>query len=137
MYFVGDFEIINNELESYSKKLVKAPQIVVLNKTDLLFEDFTKLEEFKEKFLLNKINIKEIPGYSVYYQPLFDLMDKEHGKILTISEMDEIIETALKVKKIINFYIKLIFLIKALRSQINISIFFVKNNILWACSSVD
>jgi hypothetical protein len=27
------------------------------------------------------------------YQPLFDLMDKEHGRILTISEMDEIIST--------------------------------------------
>jgi predicted small metal-binding protein len=32
------------------------------------------------------------------YQPLFDLMSKEHGLILTTSEMDEIIKAAIKVK---------------------------------------
>lgn len=31
------------------------------------------------------------------YQPLFDLMSKEHGLILTISEMDEILNTASRV----------------------------------------
>jgi len=31
------------------------------------------------------------------YQPLFDLMANEHGKILTISEMDDIISAAEKV----------------------------------------
>lgn len=31
------------------------------------------------------------------YQPLFDLMSNEHDKILTVSEMDEIISASLKV----------------------------------------
>ncbi len=45
---IEDFKIINKELEDYSKKLSKAVQIVALNKTDLIFEDFSKIEEFKK-----------------------------------------------------------------------------------------
>lgn len=37
-------------------------------------------------------------GISTKYQELFNLMNKEHGLILTIAEMDEIIN---KVKKIV------------------------------------
>jgi len=39
------------------------------------------------------------------YQGLFDLMDKEHGKVLLISEMDDIINESQKViTKINNLY---------------------------------
>ena len=31
------------------------------------------------------------------YQPLFDIMQQEHGVILTVGEMDEIIKAATKV----------------------------------------
>lgn len=41
-----------------------------------------------------KISQKEL---AECYQTLFDLMDKEHGKILTVSEMDEIIAASFKV----------------------------------------
>lgn len=42
---IEDFERINSELEKYSPKLASRKQIVVANKTDLLFDD-EKLEEF-------------------------------------------------------------------------------------------
>ncbi len=47
-----DFEIINNELKKYNAEVAESPQIIVLNKIDLLFseEDKSKLYEFKEKY---------------------------------------------------------------------------------------
>lgn len=44
-----DFVIINKELSSYSKTLSKVPQIIVLNKIDLLTSD-EKIKEFKAKY---------------------------------------------------------------------------------------
>ncbi len=38
----------------------------------------------------------------IKYQPLFNLMSKEYNLTLTISEMDEIITTCLKVKELID-----------------------------------
>ena len=45
-----DFKIINKELKDYSKHLSVLPQIVVLNKMDLLFDDFTNVEKFKKAY---------------------------------------------------------------------------------------
>lgn len=44
-----DFDKINKELESYSAKLARKPQIVCANKTDMLYseEDMARYEEFK------------------------------------------------------------------------------------------
>ncbi len=47
---IDDFKVINEELERYSKNLVDVPQIVVLNKIDLLDGDMTKVEEFKKQY---------------------------------------------------------------------------------------
>ena len=47
---IEDFRVINEELEKYSKHLLDVPQIVVLNKIDLLNGDMTKVEEFKKKY---------------------------------------------------------------------------------------
>lgn len=45
------FEMINNELASYSEKLAQKPMIVALNKTDLLFdENIHYLNEFIQKY---------------------------------------------------------------------------------------
>ena len=44
-----DFVIINKELSSYSKTLSKVPQIIVLNKIDLL-TSVEKIKEFKAKY---------------------------------------------------------------------------------------
>lgn len=50
---IEDFIKINKELEHYSEKLAKKPQIVVLNKVDMLYDD-KKIEEF-EKFIGHKV----------------------------------------------------------------------------------
>lgn len=47
---IEDFKIINQELEKYSKGLTKVPQLVVLNKIDLLNGDTTKIDEFKKEY---------------------------------------------------------------------------------------
>ena len=47
---LDDFEKINQELAKYDENLTKIPQIVVLNKIDLLNGDYTKINEFKEKY---------------------------------------------------------------------------------------
>lgn len=47
---IEDFKVINEELKRYSKTLLDVPQIVVLNKIDLLDGDMTKVEEFKKEF---------------------------------------------------------------------------------------
>lgn len=45
-----DFVVINEELKNYSSTLSKVPQIVVLNKIDLLNGDMTKVGEFMNKY---------------------------------------------------------------------------------------
>ncbi|MFQ8602292.1 MAG: GTPase ObgE [Anaerovoracaceae bacterium] len=45
---IEDFNKINEELEQYSAKLLKKPQIVAANKIDLIGEDDPKYIEFKE-----------------------------------------------------------------------------------------
>ncbi len=47
---IEDFKIINNELASYSPKLASLPQIIALNKCDLLGENTEKIEEFKKAY---------------------------------------------------------------------------------------
>ena len=47
---IEDYNIINNELENYSSKLASLPQIIALNKCDMLFGDNTKIEEFKKAY---------------------------------------------------------------------------------------
>lgn len=47
---IEDFVVINEELKKYSKNLLDVPQIVVLNKIDLLDGDMSKVDEFKKKF---------------------------------------------------------------------------------------
>ena len=47
---IEDFRVINEELEKYSKNLLGVPQIVVLNKIDLLNGDMTKVKEFKNTY---------------------------------------------------------------------------------------
>lgn len=51
----NDYILINKELEDFNKKLLKKPQIIIANKSDIdTFDE--KLEEFKKK--LNNPNIK-------------------------------------------------------------------------------
>ncbi|BAK80901.1 GTPase ObgE [Candidatus Arthromitus sp. SFB-rat-Yit] len=47
---IEDFKLINSELEEYSNDLINRPQIVVLNKSDMLYEGREKIQKIK-KFL--------------------------------------------------------------------------------------
>jgi len=58
--YLNNFEIINNELKQYSLKLAKKPQIVCLNKTDMVDEDYVK--EAKKEFKKKKVSTIEISG---------------------------------------------------------------------------
>ena len=84
-----DFKIINNELKSYSKKLASLLQIVVLNKMDLLFDDFSKLEEFKKKYG-KKYKIIEVSAAT--HTGLDELLDTiiKNLETLPTSEPDEV-----------------------------------------------
>ena len=55
---IEDFDKINRELEQYSPRLMKKPQIVEANKIDLISEDDPKYLEFKEYV--------ESKGYKVF-----------------------------------------------------------------------
>lgn len=55
---IEDFDKINGELEQYSPRLMKKPQIVAANKIDLISEDDPKYLEFKEYV--------ESKGYKVF-----------------------------------------------------------------------
>ncbi|MBR2620101.1 MAG: Obg family GTPase CgtA, partial [Firmicutes bacterium] len=55
---IEDFDKINNELEQYSPRLMKKPQIVVANKIDLIDEEDPQYIEFKEYV--------EAKGYKVF-----------------------------------------------------------------------
>ena len=55
---IEDFDKINRELEQYSPRLMKKPQIVAANKIDLISEDDPKYLEFKEYV--------ESKGYKVF-----------------------------------------------------------------------
>lgn len=55
---IEDFDKINRELEQYSERLMKKPQIVAANKIDLTDEDDPKYLEFKEYV--------EAKGYKVF-----------------------------------------------------------------------
>lgn len=47
---IQDFKIINDELKKYSKHLSNVPQLVVLNKIDLLNDDMFFVDEFKKVY---------------------------------------------------------------------------------------
>lgn len=51
---IEDFYAVNNELKKYSEDVFNAPQIIVLNKMDLIYDD-NIVKEFKEKIKGYKI----------------------------------------------------------------------------------
>ena len=61
---IQDFEIINRELAEYSEVLATRPQIVVLNKIDLLPEGSTAVADFK-KYLKTQKNFKNSPVFEI------------------------------------------------------------------------
>ena len=62
-----DFKIVNNELNKHGENVSLLPQIIVLNKVDLLL-DKSKIDEFKQKLkeIGNKSEVVEISAVSNY-----------------------------------------------------------------------
>ncbi len=85
--FIDDYKKINNELSRYSKALSKTPQVVVLNKVDLLNdEDLIKKKERFEKEI--KLPYLEISGAT--YKGIEELKLKVLEKLSTLPKKEPI-----------------------------------------------
>ncbi len=70
-----DFEIVNNELKNYGNKVENLPQIVALNKIDLV-EDKAQIAEFKTKLKKQKKNYEVVEVSAVSNNNLDELLSK-------------------------------------------------------------
>lgn len=92
---IEDFKLINSELEEYSHDLMNRPQIVVLNKSDMLYEEREKIQKIKES--LESIGFNDVFEISALTgEGLLDLVRKirklvdETPKVVLNFEEDEI-----------------------------------------------
>lgn len=81
---LNDYETINKELANYSEKVSSTPQIVALNKVDLL-EDKSEIEKFEKA-----INKKVFPISAVAYMGINDLLKEIVEKLKTIPKPEQI-----------------------------------------------
>lgn len=76
---IEDFKIINHELEKYSKTLAKVPQIVVLNKIDLLMDN-EKIDAFIKKYgkdyKILTFSAATRQGYNELLQTILNILSK-------------------------------------------------------------
>lgn len=70
-----DFTIVNNELKKYGNKVESLPQIVVLNKIDLV-DDKKKISDFKAKLAKLKTKYDVVEVSAVANQNLDELLQK-------------------------------------------------------------
>lgn len=85
---VEDFEIINNELKSYSEKLSTRKQIIVANKIDAM-QDETNYKELEK--LANKKNIEIFKISAVTGEGIRELLDRV-VKVLEELPKEELVE---------------------------------------------
>lgn len=78
-----DYEKINNEITSYSSKLGELPQIVVLNKIDMLYGEENKIEEFA-----NKIGKKVFPISAITHDGTKELLDEIYSVLKTLPKQE-------------------------------------------------
>ena len=81
-----DYEIINNELFSYSQKLASLPQIIALNKCDLLGGNYEKVEEFKKQYPNNII----IPISAATNLDIEKLVKTMHDELIKLPKSEPI-----------------------------------------------
>ena len=75
-----DFQKINEELKKYSVKLWDRPQIVVANKSDMLYDEEV-YEDFKKK--VNELGFDKVYKMSAATKSGVDVIIKEAGRMLT------------------------------------------------------
>lgn len=78
-----DYEKINNEITSYSSKLGELPQIVVLNKIDMLYGEENKIEEFA-----NTIGKKVFPISAITHDGTKELLDEIYSVLKTLPKQE-------------------------------------------------
>lgn len=80
---VEDFRLINQELKSYSEKLSERPQIVVLNKCDMLGDNREPIERFKAE---TKLPCVEISAFT--HKGIDELLKNIFDKLVTLPEIE-------------------------------------------------
>jgi len=103
---VEDFVIINEELKKYNPMVAKSPQIIVLNKIDLIYDDRSKVDEFKQKYGKNYKIIEFSAATRVGLEELLKTIISEIEKlpakereITEIYELDKKDYTSIKIDK--------------------------------------
>lgn len=91
---IEDFKIINDELKKYNEEVAKSPQIIVLNKMDLLFDDFSTVKEFKKvygkKYKIIEFSAATRQGVDELLNVLIEEIEKLPKKSHEFSEIFEI-----------------------------------------------
>ncbi|VEU78273.1 GTPase ObgE [Mycoplasmopsis columbinasalis] len=96
---IDDYEVVNNELKSYSLNLEKKPQIVVANKMDSpLFEQ--KLQLFKQKFpdvVIVPISALERNGLDGLKAKLWETIQAHKFTPIEEEQPNELVEITLEI----------------------------------------
>ena len=79
----NDFKIVNNELKKYGNKVENLPQIIVLNKIDLV-DDAKKIADFKNKIKKLKKQYEIVEISAVSNNNLDMLLQKTNEKLKTL-----------------------------------------------------
>lgn len=80
---INDFNTINYELESYNPELIKKPQIVALNKIDIL-ENREKIKEISQRF--KEIGVKVYPLSAITKEGIREILNEVIEKLSNISK---------------------------------------------------
>ncbi len=85
-----DFEAINNELEKYSEILSSRPQIVVLNKADMLLDE-NQIDEFNKKLKKSKFSKSKVFVISAQnHKGLNELVDAIFAELDNLPPIEQI-----------------------------------------------
>ena len=84
-----DFSIVNNELKKYGNAVENLPQIIVLNKIDLL-EDKSKIDEFKKKLAKSKVKSEIVEVSAVSNDNLDELLKKTVELLKTLPPKEKL-----------------------------------------------
>lgn len=89
---IEDFKLINNELKEYNEELLNRPQIVVLNKSDMLYEEEERVNEIESSIRSLGYNdiytISAISGEGVYelLGKVKNIVDNTPKQVLSFEE---------------------------------------------------
>lgn len=87
-----DFLAINKELKNYSEVLAKLPQIIILNKCDLLENAKNDIEKFKKELKKHKnfANFEVFAVSAMTHQGLNEMIDCLFEKLKTLPKVEKI-----------------------------------------------